>query len=84
MEAYKVEMYAPIRMFAGAIIDPKMGHQLQYKDLIQEEKYQEGWIKAFKKELDQLAQGKCGYNRTNTIFFIKKEDMPKGRTATYG
>eukprot|EP00957_Ditylum_brightwellii_P197889 15075220-Ditylum_brightwellii.AAC.1 len=77
-------MHAPTGMFAGAIIDPKTGRKLQYKDLIQKEKYQDAWIKAFTKELDQLAQGKCGYNGTNTIFFIKKEDMPKGRTATYG
>eukprot|EP00957_Ditylum_brightwellii_P181539 13828072-Ditylum_brightwellii.AAC.1 len=77
-------MHAPTGMFAGSIIDPETGRQLKYKDLIRQEKYCDVWRKAFTKELDRLAQGKCGYKGTNTVFFIKKDDMPKGRTATYG
>eukprot|EP00957_Ditylum_brightwellii_P207236 15352093-Ditylum_brightwellii.AAC.1 len=83
-EAYKAEMHAPTGMFAGSIIDPETSHQLQYKDSIQQDKYCNVWIKAFTKKLDQLAQGKCGDKGTNTIFLIKRDDMLKGQTATYG
>eukprot|EP00957_Ditylum_brightwellii_P020715 1561649-Ditylum_brightwellii.AAC.1 len=71
-------MHAPTGMFAGAIIDPETGHQLQYKDFIQEEKYWDVWIKAFTKELNQLAQGKYGYRGTNTVFSSKERIYPKG------
>eukprot|EP00957_Ditylum_brightwellii_P122090 9310968-Ditylum_brightwellii.AAC.1 len=77
-------MYSPARIFARAVIDPKSDKQLEYKDLISDEKCREVWMKSFTKELDQLAQGKCGYNGTNTIFFIAKNEMPAGRKATYG
>ena len=29
-------------------------------------------------------QGKCGYTRTNTIYFIPRNKVPQGRKATYG
>eukprot|EP00957_Ditylum_brightwellii_P088767 6759880-Ditylum_brightwellii.AAC.1 len=35
------------------------------------------------KELDQLAQGKCGQKGTDTIKFIKKHEVPGGRRAIY-
>eukprot|EP00957_Ditylum_brightwellii_P183661 13989633-Ditylum_brightwellii.AAC.1 len=76
--------HASDQIFAGAVIDPDTGKMLEYRDLIRHEKYKEVWIRAFTKELDQLAQGKCGYNGTNTIFFVNKSDIPKRRRATYG
>ena len=45
--------------------------------------YKDVWTKSFTKELDQLAQGKCGYHSTNTICFIPKNKVPQGRKATY-
>eukprot|EP00957_Ditylum_brightwellii_P112989 8615853-Ditylum_brightwellii.AAC.1 len=76
--------HSPNGMFAGAVIDPDTGKMLKYRDLTKHKKYKEVWIRAFTKELDQLAQGKCGYNGTNTIFFVKKYNVPKGRKSIYG
>eukprot|EP00957_Ditylum_brightwellii_P027738 2096812-Ditylum_brightwellii.AAC.1 len=81
-EVYKADMHTPTGMFAGSIVDPETECKLQCKDLIQHKKYCNVWIKAFTKELDQLAQGKCGCKGTNTVFFIKKDEMPKGRSAS--
>eukprot|EP00957_Ditylum_brightwellii_P193239 14713758-Ditylum_brightwellii.AAC.1 len=83
-EAHKEDMHVPTGMFIGSIIDPETGCQLQYEYLIQQKKCRDVWIKAFTKELDQLSQGKCRYKGTNTVGFIKKDEMPKGRSATYG
>eukprot|EP00957_Ditylum_brightwellii_P148590 11313309-Ditylum_brightwellii.AAC.1 len=83
-EAYKADIHAPTGMFVGSIIDPETGCQLQYKDLIQKKQYCDVWIKAFTKELDQLAQGKCGYKGTSAIFLIKKDEMLRGWSVTYG
>lgn len=83
-KAYKSEMYCPVGMFAGAVLDPDTGKSLEYRDLIKVEKYREVWMKSFAKELDRLAQGKLGNDGTDTIFFIPKSEMPRGRTATYG
>eukprot|EP00957_Ditylum_brightwellii_P056855 4310296-Ditylum_brightwellii.AAC.1 len=55
-ETYKFDMYSPIGMFAGAVVDDDMGKTLEYQDLIHHEKYRKMWTKAFVKELDQLAQ----------------------------
>eukprot|EP00957_Ditylum_brightwellii_P033688 2553309-Ditylum_brightwellii.AAC.1 len=76
-------MYTPKGMCVGAITDPKTGKQLEYRYLVRDERYKALWEKTFAKELDQLAQGKCGYTPTNTIPFIQKTDMPAGRRATY-
>eukprot|EP00957_Ditylum_brightwellii_P124671 9502284-Ditylum_brightwellii.AAC.1 len=77
-------MYTPTGMFVGAITDPETGKQLGYHDLVSDARYKVVWEKVFTKELEQLAQGKCGHNGTNTIFFIHKNVVPAGRKATYG
>eukprot|EP00957_Ditylum_brightwellii_P210155 15364621-Ditylum_brightwellii.AAC.2 len=71
-------------MFVSAITDPETGKQLEYQDLVQDIQYKAVWEKALTKELDQLAQGQCGYAATNTISFIQKEAMLVGRKAAYG
>jgi hypothetical protein len=83
-EANNSALHSPTGLFAGAIVDPETGKQLEYRDLIKNAKYEKTWIQAFIKELDQLAQGKCGVKGTNTIFFIHKSKVPKGRKVTYG
>eukprot|EP00957_Ditylum_brightwellii_P173216 13186402-Ditylum_brightwellii.AAC.1 len=75
-------MYSPTRIFANPVIDSKSSKQLEYKDLINNKIYKKVLLKSFTKELDQLAQGKCGYKGTNTIFFIAKNALPEGRKAT--
>eukprot|EP00957_Ditylum_brightwellii_P072331 5497944-Ditylum_brightwellii.AAC.1 len=62
-------------MFAGAVVDDETGKVLEYQDLTHHEKYREIWTKVFVKELDQLAQGLCGHQGTNTIKFIRKHDV---------
>eukprot|EP00957_Ditylum_brightwellii_P036317 2750528-Ditylum_brightwellii.AAC.1 len=83
-EKFNSEMYTPKGMFVGAITAPETGKQLEYGHLVKDKRYMAVWEEAFTKELDQLAQGKCGYTPTNTISFIHKADMPVGRRATYG
>ena len=41
------------------------------------------WIQALSNEFGRLAQGNGRVTGTNTIFFIRKEDLPKTRTPTY-
>eukprot|EP00957_Ditylum_brightwellii_P092063 7009034-Ditylum_brightwellii.AAC.1 len=58
-------------MFAGAVVDEETGKAMEYRNLINSEKYHAMLSKAMVKELDQLAQGKWGQNGTDTIKFIK-------------
>eukprot|EP00957_Ditylum_brightwellii_P203155 15333453-Ditylum_brightwellii.AAC.1 len=83
-EAFNLELYSPTIMFADAVIDPETRQKLEYRDLIKKEKYKAVWIRTFMKRVEQLAQGKCGCKGTNATFFIRKEDIPADRTATYG
>ena len=70
--------------FAGAILDPNTGKQLEYRDLIKHAAYQTTWTKSFTKEVAQLAQGLKDIQGTSTIYFIKHKDVPKHKTVTYG
>ena len=70
--------------FAGAILDPATGKQLEYRDLMKHTMYQKTWTKSFTKELAQLAQGLKDIQGTNTILFIKHSQVPKTKTVTYG
>ena len=68
----------------NAILDETTGKTLEYKQLRQMKKYKSVWEKSFTKELDQLAQGKCGFEGTDTIFFIRRKNIPPKRKITYG
>eukprot|EP00957_Ditylum_brightwellii_P205938 15346074-Ditylum_brightwellii.AAC.1 len=76
-------MYTPFNMFTGAVVDEETGKAMEYRNLINSEKYRAVWSKAMVKELDQLAQGKCRQKGMDTIKFIKKHEVPGGRKATY-
>jgi hypothetical protein len=65
--------------FIGGIIDKDTGNTLEYRQLTKIPKYQD-----FAKELGRLFQGISKHKGTDTCFFIKKLDVPKGRTYTYG
>eukprot|EP00957_Ditylum_brightwellii_P103055 7853474-Ditylum_brightwellii.AAC.1 len=45
-EMYKSEMYTPFSMFAGAIVDEETGKAMEYRDLINSDKYCDMWSKA--------------------------------------
>ena len=84
-EVWRKLAFTPAQFHAYAIIDPMTGKALEYRDPLKMGQSRDIWSKAFIKEVDGLAQGKCGHKiPTNTIFFIKKQDIPPGRTFTYG
>ena len=70
--------------FANAIIDPENGKQMEYRHLIRDPRYREVWSASFAREVQQFAKGNEKINGTDTIFFIPKGKVPKGRRVTYG
>ena len=69
----------------NAIIDPKSGKSLEFRHLIQNPATQKIWNKSFANELGRLADGVSDRVKgTNTIKFIPKSLVPKGRKVTYG
>jgi hypothetical protein len=62
------------------IRDNKMGEYLNYQQLIWNPKHKEIWNKLAANEFGRLAQGVGGrVKATNTIFFIRKDQVPKDR-----
>jgi hypothetical protein len=61
----------------NAVICPETGKSLKHQELITKLKYKIKWMRSMANEINRL------YN-TNTIRFIRRSDIPKGRKATYG
>ena len=66
--------------FAGAVLDDETGDLLEYRHLIKHPKYKATWSKSFGTEIRRLA------TTTETIFFVKRKDIPEDRQkdVTYG
>ena len=69
----------------NVVIDPTTGASQEYRNIIKGPN-KSVWGNSFANEIGKLAQGfgtsmTCG---TNTILFISKENVPAGRTVTYG
>jgi hypothetical protein len=62
---------------ANAVICPETGKSLKHQELITKLKYKIKWMRSTANEINRL------YN-TNTIRFICRSDIPKGRKVTYG
>jgi hypothetical protein len=62
---------------ANAVICPETGKSLKHQELITKLIYKIKWMKSTANEINRL------FN-TNTIKFIRKSDVPKGRKVTYG
>jgi hypothetical protein len=62
---------------ANAVICPETGKSLKHQELITKLKYKIKWMKSTVNEINRL------FN-TNTIKFIRRSDIPKGRKVTYG
>jgi hypothetical protein len=62
---------------ANAAICPETGKSLKHNKLIAKLKYRIKWIRSMANEINRL------YN-TNTIIFIQRSNIPKGRKVTYG
>jgi hypothetical protein len=63
------------------------GELLEYRHLVSNHKTRATWPHSYGKEFGRLAQGMPGWNTgTNTIFFIKKNQVPHDRAkdVTYG
>jgi hypothetical protein len=70
---------------ANAVICPDTGKSLNHSELITLLSYKMRWMRSTSNEIGRLAQGlKRGEKGTNTIKFIRREDEPAGRKATYG
>jgi hypothetical protein len=62
---------------ANAVICPETGRSLKHQELITTLRYKIKWMRSTANEIHRL------YN-TNTIRFIRRSDIPKGRKVTYG
>ena len=71
--------------FAYAVVDPDTGQSMEYQHLIKQPKTKDKWTTSFANELGRLAQGVGDRHKgTDTIFFIKHNEVPAGRKVTYG
>jgi hypothetical protein len=61
----------------NAVIFPETGKSLNHQELITKLRYKIKWMRSTASEINRL------YN-TNTIWFIRRSDIPNGRKVTYG
>jgi hypothetical protein len=62
---------------ANAVICPETGKSLKHQELITKLRYKIKWMRSTANEINRL-------HNTNTIRFIRRSDIPKGRKVTYG
>jgi hypothetical protein len=62
---------------ANAVICPETGKSLKHQELITKLRHKIKWMKSTVNEINRLSN-------TNTIRFIRRSDVPKGRKVTYG
>jgi hypothetical protein len=62
---------------ANAVICPETGKSLKHQELITKLRYKIKWMRSTANEISRL------YN-TNTIRFIRRSNIPKGRKVAYG
>jgi uncharacterized protein YaaQ len=71
---------------ANPVLDYETGKLLEYRQLLKHPKYSKAWSTSAANEFGRLAQGVGGRVKgTNTIFFIKFEEIPldRRRDVTY-
>ena len=70
----------------NAVLDMTTGELLEMRHLLVNPKYKELWGKSYTKELGRLAQGVPGVTGTDTITFIRRDEVPLDRIKdeTYG
>jgi hypothetical protein len=62
---------------ANAVICPETGKSLKHQELMTKLRYKIKWMRSTANEINRI------YN-TNTIRFIRRSNIPKGRKVTYG
>ena len=60
----------------NAVLNKDTGELMEMRHLLKNPKYSELWGKSYTKELGRLAQGIPGTKGTDTIVFIKYDDIP--------
>jgi hypothetical protein len=81
----KIEQIIIMPEMANTVICPYTGRLLKHSELITLLRYKISWMRSTSNGCGRLAQGlKRGVRGTNTITFIRREDVPAGRKATYG
>jgi hypothetical protein len=70
--------------FIGAVIDDDTGAMLEYRHLINSEKYRRIWERSFANESGRLFRGIRDIPGTDTCFFIRKSQVLKHKRSTYG
>ena len=63
--------------FVEAIIEDETGKALEYRDLIKINTYRDTWSKSLANEIRQLYQIIQDIVYTNTMFFVRKAEIPK-------
>jgi hypothetical protein len=70
----------------NAVLNKDTGELMEMRQLLRNPKYSDPWGKSYTKELRRLAQGILGTKGTDTIVFIKYNEIPldQRRNVTYG
>ena len=75
----------PMHQLAMGVFDEELGRTLEYRQLIRHPKHKQVWLRSSANEFGRLAQGVGDRIKgTDTIRFIPKHKVPKGRSVTYG
>jgi hypothetical protein len=70
---------------ANSVINEDTGASLEYRHLIKDDSTFPVWNKATANEFGRLAQGVGDrIEGSNTIFFIPRQAVPRGKIITYG
>jgi hypothetical protein len=76
-KAIKNEQVIIMPEMSNAVICPETGKSLKHQELITQLRYKIKWMRSTANEINRL-------NNTNTIRFIRRSNIPKGRKVTYG
>jgi hypothetical protein len=67
---------------ANAVVNPNTGKIEEWRHVKVGEESRT-WLKGAANEIGRLAQGHGTFDGTETMHFIQRHNMPKGRQATY-
>jgi hypothetical protein len=74
----------PHNLWANAVLHPVTGKAMEYRKLITDPVTKNAWLILAANEYGRLMQGGGGRVKgTDTMHFIKRSDIPSGRTSTY-
>lgn len=80
---HKLNSQCQANHISCVVFDDNTGKLLEYRHLIQDQRYKVIWEKSFANKLGRLAQGIRNIQGTNTIFYIDKVKIPKHKKVSY-